>query len=67
VTIDVSTKKNLDLSVVSTSSISSTVAATNAINISNLSSGILCTVTVTVTSKTTTTNSSTKTFQVAKK
>ena len=67
VTIDVAAKKNLDASVVSTSSIASTVGATNAVNISNLSSGVLCTVTVTVTSKTTTTNTSTKTFQIAKK
>ena len=67
VTIDVSTKKNADNTVVSSSSASSTAGATNAASISSLAPGVLCTVTVTVTSKTKSSNSSTKTFQIAAK
>jgi hypothetical protein len=67
VTIDVSTKKNADNTVVSSSSASSTTGATNAASVTSLAPGVLCTVTVTVTSKTKSSNSSTKTFQIAAK
>jgi len=52
VTIDVAVKKVLDNSVVSTDSKAGTTAATNALTISNLVSGVECSGTVTVTSKT---------------
>ena len=67
VTIDVSTKKNADNTVVSSSSAASTTGATNAASVTSLAPGVLCTVTVTVTSKTKSSNSSTKTFQIAAK
>jgi len=67
VTIDVSTKKNADNTVVSSSSAASTAGATNAASVTSLAPGVLCTVTVTVTSKTKSSNSSTKTFQIAAK
>ena len=52
VTIDLLVKKDLDNSVVSSSSISSSNATTNALTIQNLSPGVICTVTLTVTAKT---------------
>ncbi len=67
VTIDVSTKKNADNTVVSSSSAASTTGATNAASVTSLAPGVLCTVTVTVTSKSKSSNSSTKTFQIAAK
>ena len=71
VTIDVSVKK-LDNSVVSTDSKAGTTAATNALTISNLVSGVECIGTVTVTSKTLDPVSKTykfliRTFRIARK
>jgi len=73
VTIDLSVKKDADNSVVSGSSVSSTTAGTNALTISNLTAGVLCTATVTVTSKTLDTKTCncyktlSKTFKIARK
>lgn len=73
VTIDLSVKKDSDNSVVSGSSVSSTTAGTNALTISNLTAGVLCTATVTVTAKTLDTKTCncyktfTKTFKIARK
>lgn len=66
VTIDVSVKKKLDNTVVFNSSTSST-AASNPINITGLTPGVLCVTTVTVTSKTKSSNLLTKTFEMASK
>lgn len=71
VTIDVAVKK-LDNSVVSTDSKAGTTAATNALTISNLVSGVECIGTVTVTSKTLDPVSKTykflvKTFRIGRK
>lgn len=52
VTVDVSVKKDVDNSTVSASSAVGTIAATNALSITNLTAGVLCTAVVTVTSKT---------------
>jgi len=72
VTIDVAVKKVLDNSVVSTDSKAGTTAATNALTISNLVSGVECSGTVTVTSKTLDPVSKTyksliKTFKIGRK
>ena len=73
VTIDLSVKKDSDNSVVSGSSVSSTTAGTNALTISNLTAGVLCTATVTVTAKTLDTKTCncyktfSKTFKIARK
>ena len=73
VTIDLSVKKDSDNSVVSGSSVSSTTAGTNALTISNLTAGVLCTATVTVTAKTQDTKTCncyktfSKTFKIARK
>ena len=72
VTIDVVVKKVLDNSVVSTDSKAGTTAATNALTISNLVSGVECSGTVTVTSKTLDPVSKTyksliKTFRIGRK
>ncbi len=66
VTIDVSVKKKADNAVVFSASTSSS-AASNPINITGLTPGVLCVTTVTVTSKTKTSNTLTKTFEMASK
>lgn len=66
VQIDVSTKKDSDATVVSSSS-TSTTSATNTVSIENLQPGVLCTTTITITSKTTTSNSVVKSFKIARK
>lgn len=72
VTIDVTVKKDLDNSAVSSDSKSGSIAATNALSVTNLTPGVLCTATVTVVSKTQdpvskTYKSLTKTFKIARK
>ena len=66
VTIDVSVKKKADNAVVFNASTSS-AAASNPINITGLTPGVLCVTTVTVTSKSKSSNTSTKTFEMASK
>lgn len=66
VTIDVSVKKKADNTVVFNASTSS-AAASNPINITGLTPGVLCVTTVTVTSKSKSSNTSTKTFEMASK
>jgi hypothetical protein len=67
VTIDVKVTKDADNTVIFSKNISSTTAATNAISINSLSSGVPSTATVTVTSKTKSTNTATKTFRIVAK
>ena len=67
VTIDVKVTKDVDNTSVFTDNKSSTTAATNAVTISSLTPGFLCTATVVVTSKTKSTNTATKTFKIAAK
>jgi len=67
VTIDVKVTKDVDNTSVFTDNKSSTTAATNAVTISSLTPGVLCTATVVVTSKTKSTNTATKTFKITAK
>ncbi len=68
VTITVNVNKNLDNTLVyGNGGVASSTAATNAVSIANLTSGVLCTATVVVSSKTTSTNLVSKTFQIARK
>lgn len=66
VTIDVSVKKKADNAVVFSASTSS-AAASNPVNITGLTPGVLCVATVTVTSKSKSSNTLTKTFEMASK
>lgn len=66
VTIEVSVKKKADNAVVFSASTSS-AAASNPVNITGLTPGVLCVATVTVTSKSKTSNTLTKTFEMASK
>jgi hypothetical protein len=66
VSIDITTKKESDGSVLESKNIKSSVAA-NDVSIGTLVSGVLYNVTVTVTSQKTSTNNATKTFKIARK
>lgn len=66
VTIEVSVKKKADNAVVFSASTSS-AAASNPVNITGLTPGVLCVATVTVTSKSKSSNTLTKTFEMASK
>ena len=66
VSIDITTKKESDGSVLESKNIKSSVAA-NDVSIGTLVSGVLYNVTVTVSSQKTSTNNATKTFKIARK
>lgn len=66
VSIDITTKKESDGSVLESKNIKSTVAA-NDVSIGTLVSGVLYNVTVSVASQKTATNNATKTFKIARK
>jgi hypothetical protein len=66
VNIEVTVRKDADNSVVFTNT-ASTIATDNTINITGLTPGVLCTVTVTVTSKSTASNTKLATFKLAAK
>lgn len=66
ITVDVVVKKDLDNTIVSSGTYSSSLSPFTA-TISNLSPGVLCTATFTVTSKTTASNSGVKSFKLARK
>jgi hypothetical protein len=66
VNIDVTVKSDADNSSVFTAS-NASVAADNAVTITGLKPGVLCTATVVVTSKSTSTNNKTVTFKLAAK
>jgi hypothetical protein len=66
VTIDVVVRKKLDNTIVFNTSISS-LAASNPVTISGLTSGVLCIATITVTSKSKASNTALKSFELASK
>lgn len=66
VSIDITTKKESDGSVLESKNIKSSVAA-NDVSIGTLVSGVLYNVTVTVSSQKTSTNNASKTFKIARK
>ncbi len=66
ITVDVVVKKDLDNTIVSSGTYSSSLSPFTA-TISNLSPGVLCTATFTVTSKTTASNLGVKSFKLARK
>jgi PBP1b-binding outer membrane lipoprotein LpoB len=66
VTIDVVVRKKLDNTIVFNTSISS-LAASNTVTITGLTSGVLCIATITVTSKSKASNTALKSFELASK
>jgi hypothetical protein len=66
ISIDITTKKESDGSVLESKNIKSTVAA-NDVSIGTLASGVLYNVTVAVASQKTSTNNASKTFKIARK
>lgn len=66
VTIDVSIRKKLDNTVVYATNLSSS-AASNPVNVTGLTPGVLCVAVITVTSKSKATNTSLKTFEMTSK
>jgi hypothetical protein len=66
VTIDVVVRKKLDNTIVFNTSISS-LAASNPVTITGLTSGVLCIATITVTSKSKASNTALKSFELASK